>query len=1386
MIRFIRPCFFVSALFAFALSAIGKDFTATELNTTYADQTDVALALTEPSTLTLDVDLTCTKLTITGSANLTIKGTGDDGKTKPSETELAKLDVSGVTGSVMRTYLTKDVYSFNFYANEGTDASTALVKDDNWASDASSKDGSSTSLVEDGLSKLTWSCSTLWTQGSKCSIKSFLKGYLDDGSGGITIRLSAVPFETYDLIIYCESDHDSKPFTSKTVNGITYTYDSSTGYAKSGSGTWGNTSTSRAVATNGVNTIVIPNLSGPLTITSKQGSGANSRGCIAAIQITKPLLFKPTSILMADGTETSPTKWNTASNWSGETVVTNGGTAVVYPKKDAVVDLDVTVTNVNLDVMNDYVLALTNSTTNVVNFSSVNVRRQAKVTLKSQSGVTIGSINKPVYNDYKATSLRTRSNGNIYLQGAGALGALVEIPRNGGSITLTGGKDKVYYLKGDHAYTETSFIFDNTTVDYDWDRVSVGIGSYVLNNADVKATRFILSDGSAGRNARFTMNGTSSVVVTGSSIVDSNQNDIMFGHWAGPSTFTLNDESTFTATNTQVLVGKTGDNQTININGGTFTTKGIKVSGGATGTNKLNLKGGTLVLGDIGITTYNASRKMTVTVGGDATIEASTTTLPISQAIIVNEGKTLTIKKAAANTNETVSCTISGAISGAGTIVFGEGVNVNFGTARCAANDTTIEVASDAKVSMKLAYVGETIIFKGKNFKKENVTLSGTDGTALSDASVTVAEDGTVTVREGRPCFIASQADADFADKTCWTTGAMPTSGDITIYKTTTDDVTIAVPSACAFTNVYFQGSGKIGFKLAEADGATLSADGATLQLQTSGLTLVIDGVANTSYAAGYKNTIKGSGKVETYGDVKFTKDSRFTGGLTVKTGTTSSTAQDGFGGDSDDKVAGNITVEDGATLDLANTKDRCYVITIAGKGVATTNADSTVSYAGALTNTGDAIGDGARQLRKLTLSGDATITAKSGKDWSILNASYSAATLNLDGHTLTKQGAGEFKICNVSGSAGTLVIAEGRFTVIKKPSSLGDDTIKIMAGADIYLGDTLTVSSLQFYPDKKNAAGVNRLGKVTAGEIRVYTTGIELTEEEAADTTKSYALVTEGMNDTTPIIKDGFAKIIGGRFKPSYAANNMSLTGLVQFPEKFLHYDFNEETVDASQTATDSKYETGAWGEKEGDGPFIVNRGRTGTSAHVFYNSSSDCCAPYWTSLSSGYGFQEAGVLTVTTVARVPKAATTENVPLWGLGSTKEKRAGFGLVAINKTTVALVSWDNESPTEVCRVTDIPDLSTSFHFFAIVLDGTKATLYVDKRDPVEGHYAMPALAAYGQIGGFHGGVIKTYSKPSATGIYLDDWAIYEAALFKSEINALRMKYAPTPFMLLVE
>ncbi len=250
------------------------DVTVSNVNSDLIDtDTKAEVTLADGATVYFDETLAVpTKLICEGSITLSAAE-------KP---ELSKLDLSGVTGGVIRTWMTeaeKSGIGFNFYNNQGGNTTIALAKTA-WKSDANGNNGSNVAMTDDGLTTVTWTSNNVYTDLQ--SSGTILHGYLDD-SAGVNITVSNVPFAEYAVIIYATTDTENAKLSYKTINGKNYTADGVSDVAKEGTDAWGQ-SRSSASAAYGTNAIrVVAQTKGYLVIHSANRSGA--RGCISAIQI---------------------------------------------------------------------------------------------------------------------------------------------------------------------------------------------------------------------------------------------------------------------------------------------------------------------------------------------------------------------------------------------------------------------------------------------------------------------------------------------------------------------------------------------------------------------------------------------------------------------------------------------------------------------------------------------------------------------------------------------------------------------------------------------------------------------------------------------------------------------------------------------------------------------------------------------------------------------------------------------------------------------------------------------------------------------------------------------------------------------------------------------
>lgn len=345
----------------------------------------------------------------------------------------------------------------------------------------------------------------------------------------------------------------------------------------------------------------------------------------------------------------------------------------------------------------------------------------------------------------QTTNLSSSPEHTIYSGGAGTSTASVLIDHIGGFITLQG---NTYYLAQSNSDNKTEVNFSDATIQYS-DVMGIGKATYNINNTQITTPKFVTSQGQNYRPAVVNLTGTSKITITGNTNEDSNQSAIMIGHWKGSSTVTLYNTASIEAADAQLLVGKTGYDQTITLNDNSkIVAKGIKLSGSANGTNTLNINGGELKLGDVGITSYG-STTMNVNVTADATITATASTLPISQPITVAAGKTLTV-----DGQNGCIVELTSAISGT---VLVENATLNLGSVR---DLNTLGYSIDPTCQLKFKETAE-------NFGKGSLTITNIPS-EIANVTLTKIDGGTenLNVTDGTATF--NRVGVQIADKAAW------------------------------------------------------------------------------------------------------------------------------------------------------------------------------------------------------------------------------------------------------------------------------------------------------------------------------------------------------------------------------------------------------------------------------------------------------------------------------------------------------------------------------------------------------------------------------------------------------------------------------------------
>ncbi len=335
--------------------------------------------------------------------------------------------------------------------------------------------------------------------------------------------------------------------------------------------------------------------------------------------------------------------------------------------------------------------------TGTINLGTVTLAANKTLTVKdadAYAAITSDGSATVVQKSPKANSTIASSSSytTILDAPAGEEDAAIEgitVTPNGGTIEVKG---KYTTFATNTSATSTTVVFTDANATFSGN-LGIEMANYTIGGASkVSVDHLVLSEDGNGRTATLLLKDTAELTVRST---DANQDTgssaapIYLGHWGGSSTLSLQDSAVLNAPQADILVGRTGYTQTLNLDGGTVKVKGIITSTNASGTNTVNLNGGALELGATGLHRYGTT-SMTVNVNADTTLTATAATLPLYQPMDIDAGKTLSIVKGSEVT--AVTAELTGAVSGEGKIDLAEGVTLtmNEGTATLSGNGSTV------------------------------------------------------------------------------------------------------------------------------------------------------------------------------------------------------------------------------------------------------------------------------------------------------------------------------------------------------------------------------------------------------------------------------------------------------------------------------------------------------------------------------------------------------------------------------------------------------------------------------------------------------------------------------------------------------------------------
>lgn len=1235
------------------------------------------------------------------------------------------------------------------------------------------------------------------TYGVGTAYASFLRGYLDD-TGEVEVKIVGVPYSQYDVIIYATSD-SSLQLNYFTINNVTYTCGSD-GVATEGTSAWGVGQTTTPIF--GKNAMLVHGVTGStLTISGTRAANSGPRVTVCAVQIINKGVIE-SSDWSANLDATTSFSGGTGVGLSGQsgTWANSSLASIIITNKasDATLTLDGEITAGALKIVGDEgkKLTLDKASGATLDITAYNLTESAEeVTFLFNpdfSKVDAGSNLVGVGYDYAGTI-----GSGFHYKGSENVLTLGEV--NGGSVNI-GGEGTISGDLGISGDATVTFSGNYTSSG----NTMLGATKGVLTIAEgasvsVPHVRLVNSNGSVP----CTMNVNGALTVTsestGSNVYSErgNYKGILFGHYYGSSTVNVGSTGSINGTAAWVQLTYTAPN-TMTVNGGTVKVRGIN-GGSYSGANSpLTLTGGGVIevaegfvnMGHI-TRDYGYGTIKTYSYGGTtgwADPGAITFADAINGTTIDPCGLTNTFSGVLSGTGKIV---VSDSVGGGsvsftgdltdftGDIVVAADSTLNLGTARIAGTLTI-----DGTLCVTLASKADIPVLKVSSEPAGSITLYDTDGTTQIDAAVSYdAETGTVTIMPPVNTWnVSSNLSFDTADN--WTYGLPAVRQDIAI--NVSGDAVLTINGDYAVSSLTISGAGVVEFtgsgsvipgKVYLANGATLKRNG---KIETSNFILNAGTVLRLTDTV-ESAVISGAGAVETYGNVDMAALNTFTGGITAKTGTlTTSVAQSdaegglwctGFGEYMQSWACTAqrcITVEDGACVDINNVINGgnkggiAYRLVIAGKGVLENGV-----YSGAVKYSapaGQAKGLNARQISYIELTADAMVDVSTG--WGLLHHYYGKARLVLNDHTLTFRGSGASSVvplCYVNTDQATsgTVVFDGASPAFGPSGSTASNFagVNVIAKGSPAVNFIVAPSAIGSLAIKPSATGTTseNLNLPSGCVPSVDTSNIDTTGLTDGQVLTIFTAPSELSAETVSVKSSGrFTTVIdGATVKATFQAG---------MPSCFLHYDFNAE----NSRAADSVYSFGNLNPS-----FVASRNGQAGVFDLNYK-------PYYGSNTSELSPFHAEEMTVTSLIKLKEA---DNTILWNLGSGWG--TGVALIAKDSSTIAIVSWTGgASGSDVVSVSGIPDLMNKWHFVTVVASGAGTTLYVDKRSASVDTLLPADTDGKGQFGSIHG-TAKNYTAVAGDGYLLDDWRVYDAALTEKEIEGLRARLNPDPLFFML-
>ncbi|MGN0883614.1 MAG: autotransporter-associated beta strand repeat-containing protein [Candidatus Spyradosoma sp.] len=770
---------------------------------------------------------------------------------------------------------------------------------------------------------VAWSSSGNWNWDTATA--TVLKGYLDDGGSGISIKVSDISYLLYDVTIIAATDTgNGAKFSSKTVNGVAYTSDGNGG-AIQGNGAWG---VSQQTEVNNNNSFTISGLTGDLSISSVRADTSTvNRGCIAGIQIVNTYTGTAASATLDADAAWTTTQLGSAT-WTNSTaaagtyadvtlsadvnlsasagivadgiVVSGGHTLTLSAAEGNTAGIDLIGPGV-VRVASGSTLSLASGT--VLNFKSANSSITGAISgagkLVAKSGATLGASGATL-TGFTGT-LSTESGAAVYL-GNGLAG----LNWTSKTYALDFASDATLKLGLSSAWNSVKLGQTNFA-----GRVNITAGQFTINESDIGDGTWVLDGGVILR-----QNGTT---VAGSTTYDSASgittinNDMVVN--SGTVEFRVNAGSGSGNGNRLIYAGDVSGAGTLNkVNGGIVDFTGSVSLGGFTASSgTTNFTGTSVIVGGI-IETKNGA----VINQSSGVANAQRLVLHNSQA---NGADTYNLSGGVLNITST-----STAAANTAAVLIGHW-GANGGTSSGALNLSGTGVLNVANGSVSASHSSSGSISVSGNAELNAYVLHlKSQG---SSSSVTVSENGRLNLGAGG------------FDNTSATNVLTFDGGTLGTF-------------ADAFSSSDAVSLGANGI-IVDTEKRTLSTTGAS-SASGAAASITLNGVLSDASGVTGSLTKRGAGMLTLGGA------NNYTGATTVEAGTLKLANADALG-------SGLVTVKDGATLK---------------RGI-----DGTVNIGGGLTTEGAAILDlGAVSADSAAISATGAVTISSGTIFDMTEAS--------------------------------------------------------------------------------------------------------------------------------------------------------------------------------------------------------------------------------------------------------------------------------------------------------------------------------------------------------------------------------------------------------------